>query len=133
MFDGGSLTRKLKLTDVTDGLTNTVMMAEVLQGSGSDLRGFLWWGDASGVSTYAPPNTSTPDQIYTTVYCNNQPQRNLPCTGTGGAVFYSRSRHTGGVNVVLGDGSVRFIRNSITPATWQNLGPISDGQVINLD
>lgn len=135
MFDGLNRTRKIKLTDVTDGLTNTVMVGEVLQGtsSPSDLRGFIWWGDAAGFSTFAPPNTSTPDQIYSPSYCNNQPARNLPCTGTGGSVFYSRSRHTGGVNSALGDGSVRFIRTNINPTTWLLLGSPTDGQVINLE
>lgn len=132
MFDGGSLSKKIKLTDVTDGLTNTVMLAEVMQGQASDLRGFQWWGDAAGVSTFAPPNTTIPDQIYTPGYCNNLPAQGLPCVGTGGAVFYSRSRHTGGVNVTLGDASVRFVTNSVNPTTWQNMGPISDGAVINL-
>jgi prepilin-type N-terminal cleavage/methylation domain-containing protein/prepilin-type processing-associated H-X9-DG protein len=134
MFDGRSpYTRKTKLTDVTDGLSNTLMMAEVLQGQGSDLRGFQWWGDASGVSTYAPPNTSTPDQIYSTSYCNNQPVEGRPCVGTGGATFFSRSKHTGGVNVALGDGSVRFVNNSINATTWFFMGPISDGQVIQIN
>jgi prepilin-type N-terminal cleavage/methylation domain-containing protein/prepilin-type processing-associated H-X9-DG protein len=134
MFDGRSpYTRKTKLTDVTDGLTNTIMMAEVLQGQGSDLRGFQWWGDAAGVSTYAPPNTSTPDQIYTPGFCNNQPLEGRPCVGTGGATFFSRSKHSGGVNVGLGDGSVRFISNSINPTTWYFMGPISDGQVITIN
>lgn len=132
MFDGGSLTRKIKLTDVTDGLTNTLMVGEVLQGKNSDLRGFIWWGDASAFSTFAPPNTSTPDQIYTATYCNNLPLQNLPCVGTGGAVFYSRSRHSGGVNAALGDASVRFITNSVTPATWLYMGSANDGQVINI-
>src|SRR5262249_49420745 len=130
MFDGGSLTRKVKLTDATDGLSNTVMVGEVLQGSGSDLRGFLWWGDAAAMSTFAAPNSSTADQVYTAGYCNNQPPRALPCTGTGGAVFFSRSRHTGGVNACLGDASVRFFSNSIDPNVWLWMGPASDGQVI---
>lgn len=135
MFDGLNRTRKIKLTDVTDGLTNTVMVGEVLQGTSSpaDLRGFIWWGDAAGFSTFAPPNTSTPDQIYTAGYCNNQPARNLPCSGAGGAVFYSRSRHTGGVNAGMGDGSVRFINANVNPTTWLLLGSPSDGQVINLE
>ncbi|MGL4550737.1 MAG: DUF1559 domain-containing protein, partial [Gemmataceae bacterium] len=113
MFDGGNRTRKVKLLDVTDGLSNTLMVGEVLQGAGRDLRGFIWWGDASGVSTFAPPNTSAPDQIYDTFYCNHQPLRNLPCSFPG-STFYSRSRHTGGVNAGLGDGSVRFVSSSIT-------------------
>ena len=133
MFDGGSLTKKIKLTDVTDGLSNTLMVGEVLQGQGSDLRGFFWWGDASAMSTFATPNTSTPDQIYTTTYCNNLPARNLPCTGTGGSVFYSRSRHSGGVNAALGDASVRFVRDSISPTAWLYAGSAMDGQVAPLD
>jgi len=133
MFDGGSLTRKIKLTDVTDGLTNTVMVGEVLQGKNDDLRGFIWWGDASGFSTFAPPNTTTPDQIYTSGYCNNLPAQNLPCSGAGGAVFYSRSRHTSGVNACLGDGSVRFISSSISPTTWLYMGSANDGQVITIN
>ncbi|MBO0698427.1 MAG: DUF1559 domain-containing protein, partial [Zavarzinella sp.] len=94
--------------------------------------GFAWWGDASGFSTYYPPNTTANDLIYTAGYCNNQPQRGLPCSGAGGAHFSSRSRHPGGVMVGLGDGSCRFIRNSIDPTTWMNMGPGADGFVINL-
>jgi hypothetical protein len=132
MFDGGSLNRKTQFSDVTDGLSNTLMIGEVLQGQGTDLRGFFWWGDASAMSTFAPPNTSTPDQIYTAVYCNNQPPL-LPCTGTGGAVFYSRSLHPGGVNSALGDGSVRFVSSTINSSIWLGLGTPSDGEVVSLN
>jgi prepilin-type N-terminal cleavage/methylation domain-containing protein len=133
MFDGANLTQKIKLTDVTDGLSNTVMMGEVLQGQSSDLRGFSWWGDASAFSTYYTPNTTANDLIYTGGYCNSQPLRNLPCSGAGGAHHSSRSRHTGGVNVSLGDASVRFIRSTVDPTVWMNMGPKSDGNVIRLD
>ena len=133
MFDGSApRTRKIKLTDVTDGLTNTIMVGEVLQGQGRDLRGFQWWGDAAGVSTFAPPNTSVPDQIYDAFYCNNQPLQGLPCVGGSGATFFSRSKHSGGVNVCLGDASVRFITNSIAPTTWLLMGSGTDGQVVNI-
>ncbi len=39
-----------------------------------------------------------------------------------------RSMHTGGVNALLGDGSVRFISNSVDLVTFQRLGNRSDGQ-----
>ncbi len=46
------------------------------------------------------------------------------------AAVTSRSYHTGGVNVVLMDGSVRFITNSIAPMTWRNLGTRAGGEVV---
>jgi prepilin-type N-terminal cleavage/methylation domain-containing protein/prepilin-type processing-associated H-X9-DG protein len=42
----------------------------------------------------------------------------------------SRSYHTGGVNVVFGDGSVRFIRDSIDPTIWYNMGTRAGGEAI---
>lgn len=131
MFDGAKLTQKIKLTDVSDGLTNTLMFGEVMQGQGSDLRGFAWWGDASAFSTYYTPNTKANDLIYTTTYCNNLPLIGLPCSGAGGAHFSARSRHTGGVGAAMGDGSVRFVTNSISSVVWMNLGPINDGAFIS--
>jgi len=41
-----------------------------------------------------------------------------------------RSAHTGGVNAMLGDGSVRFITDSINVLTFQRLGARNDGQVV---
>ena len=34
----------------------------------------------------------------------------------------ARSRHSGGVNALMADGSVRFVSNSINPVTWQAVG-----------
>jgi prepilin-type processing-associated H-X9-DG protein len=59
--------------------------------------------------------------------------------GVGGAgwawdsclgIVPARSRHTGGVNVCMADGSVRFITDSINLFTWQCLGNAKDGQVL---
>ena len=41
------------------------------------------------------------------------------------------SYHTGGANAGLADGSVRFFRDSIAPATWRALGTRAGGEVIN--
>jgi prepilin-type processing-associated H-X9-DG protein len=41
----------------------------------------------------------------------------------------ARSRHTGGVNVLLGDGGVRFVRNAVDPLTWQAAGSRAGGEV----
>jgi prepilin-type N-terminal cleavage/methylation domain-containing protein/prepilin-type processing-associated H-X9-DG protein len=43
----------------------------------------------------------------------------------------SRSYHSGGVNVALADGSVRFIRDSVSPVIWQAVGTRCGGEVIS--
>ncbi|HVX59840.1 MAG TPA: DUF1559 domain-containing protein [Pirellulales bacterium] len=124
-YYGGTPPVAMSFRDIRDGLSNTLMMAEVLQGIGNDLRGFSWWGDASGFETYLSPNSSLPDVIYTTGYCKNQPEQGLPCIGTPTStqpsMFGSRSRHPAGVQVVLCDGSARFIPDSIALYLWQVL------------
>jgi prepilin-type processing-associated H-X9-DG protein len=42
----------------------------------------------------------------------------------------ARSRHTGGVNLVLADGSVHFISNNISLANWQALSTMNGGEII---
>ena len=131
----GKRTWGKKLKDITDGTSNTILVGEVVQGAGSDLRGFTWWGDASGFTTYESPNTSVPDRIYTAGYCNNQPTRNLPCAvsdGSNPTRFASRSRHTGGVHVALCDGSVRFVSDNINLGTWRALGTTQGTEVIDM-
>jgi prepilin-type N-terminal cleavage/methylation domain-containing protein/prepilin-type processing-associated H-X9-DG protein len=55
-----------------------------------------------------------------------------PSVGPNAAAA-SRSWHPGGVNVLLADGSVRFIKNSISPQSWWSLGTKSGGEVISAD
>jgi prepilin-type N-terminal cleavage/methylation domain-containing protein/prepilin-type processing-associated H-X9-DG protein len=43
------------------------------------------------------------------------------------------SRHPGGVNFLLGDGSVRFIKNTIDLNSWRALGTRAGGEVISAD
>jgi prepilin-type N-terminal cleavage/methylation domain-containing protein/prepilin-type processing-associated H-X9-DG protein len=49
------------------------------------------------------------------------------------AAITSRSYHPGGVNVLLGDGSVRFVRSTINGATWRALGTVAGGEVVSSD
>ena len=44
-------------------------------------------------------------------------------------VWTARSRHTGGVHALMGDGAVRFISDSVDNTTWQRIGSINDGAV----
>ena len=95
----------------------------------ADGRGLIWYADA-GISTYALPNTTAPDQE---IGCDNQPSQGLPCIYGGAQVQFARSRHSGGVNIGLGDGSIRFIRDTLDAPTWLALGSASGGEVIALN
>jgi prepilin-type processing-associated H-X9-DG protein len=53
--------------------------------------------------------------------------------GTGIGFFSARSGHPGGVNVALTDGSVRFIKDSITPLIWMSLGTRNGGEILSGD
>jgi prepilin-type N-terminal cleavage/methylation domain-containing protein/prepilin-type processing-associated H-X9-DG protein len=68
--------------------------------------------------------------------CDNQPGQQLGCNDQGneGSEFAgSRSRHPSGVNTLFGDGSVHFIKNTISPLTWVQLGSIGSGEIISSD
>ena len=49
------------------------------------------------------------------------------------AAVTSRSYHPGGVNALFGDGSVRFIKQTINGNTWRSLGSVSGGEIISAD
>jgi prepilin-type N-terminal cleavage/methylation domain-containing protein/prepilin-type processing-associated H-X9-DG protein len=54
----------------------------------------------------------------------------------GGPVFAcltADSYHPGGVNALMGDGSVRFVKDSISGPVWRALGSIAGGEVISAD
>ena len=41
-----------------------------------------------------------------------------------------KSRHSSGVNILLADGSVRMLQNTISPSAWEALGTRAGGEVI---
>lgn len=119
-----------RLTDLLDGTSNTLLMSEVIQGQRSDLRGFTWWGPASGITTFAGPNSTLPDNP--PEGCDNTAP-NPPCalaTSANPTNQFARSRHTNGVLAALSDGSVRFVTNSVDITTWRALSTASGGDLI---
>jgi prepilin-type N-terminal cleavage/methylation domain-containing protein/prepilin-type processing-associated H-X9-DG protein len=44
-----------------------------------------------------------------------------------------RSRHSGGVNALVADGHVQFIKNSVSAVVWQALGSRNGGEVVSGD
>ena len=114
-----------------DGLSHTMLLSEVVVGQGQDLRGFSWWGDAATFEAYLTPNSSFPDVIFSAYYCINQPP-NPPCIAATTAlpeVLAARSRHPGGVNVALADGSVRFMKDSIDVRMWRALSTTAGAEI----
>ena len=49
------------------------------------------------------------------------------------AAVTARSYHPGGVNAQMMDGSVRFIKNSISQQVWRAIGTRANGEVISSD
>jgi prepilin-type N-terminal cleavage/methylation domain-containing protein/prepilin-type processing-associated H-X9-DG protein len=130
IFFGISRTR---ITDITDGTTQTVMVSELLQGSdsaagGHDVRGRMWNTIHAGTtfSTMLQPNSPTGDNVQG--YCGAVPGAPCAAQSTTNAYALARSRHTGGVNVALADASVRFIRNSIDANVWLAMGSRAGGE-----
>jgi prepilin-type N-terminal cleavage/methylation domain-containing protein/prepilin-type processing-associated H-X9-DG protein len=128
---------KTRLTDITDGTSNTAMVSELIlvpDETAHDIRGRYYNPQHSGVSftTMYPPNTPIPDQFDWCEMPNPIPQ--APCVSTGsnqGVNIFSlaRSYHMGGVNVGFADGSVKFISNAVDPVAYKALGSRNGGEV----
>lgn len=79
-------------------------------------RGGSWiWGNPSvnGYVAYLPPNSQTPD-----------------VAAHGQGWFSARSNFAGGVNVGMGDGSVRFVNDNININTWRAMATRNGGEIL---
>ena len=142
----GAKVKTIKFGAIADGLSNTLMIAEIRQGQAHlnelncDLRGLIWFGHHTGITTHEGPNTALPDYI-TGGWCGDSALASvlgMPCQNSsglnGGSTphnLFSRSVHPGGVQVVLCDGSVHFVANEIELNVWQNSGSTTDGAVFS--
>jgi prepilin-type processing-associated H-X9-DG protein len=131
-----------RFSAITDGTSNTLAMLELIQtispngpNNAIDRRGRIWNDDAGTyeVTTRLAPNSLAPDNGL----CYPDPSNFAPCTndGSNGSTYYlaSRSKHPGGVNASFCDGSVRFLKNTINPITYQALSTRGLGEVISSD
>ena len=132
-------TQNIKFSDIIDGLSNTLLFGETVQGRAGDLRGFAWWGGGCHFETYLGPNSAQPDELrlfarrHTYDDCVTSDPRNPPCTGptsTNPESIAARSRHPGGVQVAMCDGSCRFISDTIALDTWRWLGTGAGKEVL---
>jgi prepilin-type N-terminal cleavage/methylation domain-containing protein/prepilin-type processing-associated H-X9-DG protein len=125
------------LAAITDGSSGTLMASEVIMSQrNDDLRGFTQWGDATGFMGNIGPNSTSPDVSDWCPPTGTIVSPPLACLGNlnGNDKYYApRSRHPGGVNAVMCDGSVKFFKNSINLFVWRGLTTSNGGEVISSD
>jgi prepilin-type N-terminal cleavage/methylation domain-containing protein/prepilin-type processing-associated H-X9-DG protein len=87
----------------------------------------------TGFTTTFPPNSVVPMVSGGKTYDVDFVSATEANTGDTYAAVTSRSFHPGGVNVLMMDGSVRFVRNGIAIDTWRALGTRAGGEVVGSD
>jgi prepilin-type N-terminal cleavage/methylation domain-containing protein/prepilin-type processing-associated H-X9-DG protein len=144
-----------KITEISDGTSNTIMFNEVRAGvSALDHRGVWAMGmpgasmTNAGRAAYNPtPNNSLGDTLAQgqgdeLADCNLFTYAGIGTRDRMGCQWdnklnndsaMARSLHAGGVNTCFADGSVHFIKDSIAQLTWGLLNSKSDGLVISND
>ncbi len=130
---------KIGARDVTDGLSNTMMLSEtVLVKDASenpylpDMRGRYHNGVHGGAWFCAiyPPNSSNGDQLMGACVEELPMAPCLAAQGMADSYSLARSYHPGGVNVGMADGSVQFISNYINPIIYKSLSTRAGGEVV---
>ncbi|QEH32579.1 hypothetical protein OJF2_10560 [Aquisphaera giovannonii] len=95
-----------------------------------------WAASQERVDFHAGRTWMTPSAKFTSFLVSVTPNSPIPDCGhaqtAGGiGVFGARSLHPHGVNVVLADGSVRFIHNEIRQEVWQALGTRAKNEAVD--
>ena len=122
--------------DMTDGTSNTIAMGEILPQCGDHSRNGWFHFNSMWIATTAPVNfpiacvrdnkvngVKWDDPASAGVTACNHWQNWQTSQGF-------KSKHTGGAQFVLCDGSARFISENIDYATYQRLGDRRDGEVV---
>lgn len=128
-----------RVSHIIDGLSNTLMMSEAIVWPGEAVAGLP--GDPRGsllmvfFDARLTPNSAFDQMHGSPLYggCVNAPPA-LPCQAIGTEfVFAARSRHAGGVQAVMCDGSVRFVSDLVNQSAWQAQGTMNGREALTLD
>src|SRR5262249_21922287 len=133
-----SAKKGMGIQQISDGSSNTILFGEVVAGADPKDPRAVWAFGLAGSSTMTShadgdcqlpndgKNRDCSDDIRD---APNLPAQNLSnWTSCNSNQATARSRPTGGVNVALGDGSVRFVRDSIDQQSWWIINGSNDGQ-----
>ncbi len=121
------------IASVTDGTSNTVLVGEMLPSRAADSNFWFQNGGIHGMTVPLNWNSNTVDPA--SANCNNnwqQPSAPLGCR-FGAAAKGFVSLHPGGANFLFADGSVHFLKQSISMLTYVALGSRAGGEVISSD
>ena len=128
------------IRDCTDGTSNTFLAGE----NSSNLNGALMWvnGNASYASTDIPLNwwsnlkdgqVDPTDGTTCSISQLGNTLQALHCWRNQTVNYGFKSWHPGGANFTMADASVRFIKNSINPRTYNALGTRANAEIISSD
>ena len=153
----------VSLADITDGTSNTAFFSEKIRGNGQrdgDARSdsLITAATTSLNATFQTCTSMTPattrrlthaqgaswvmGEMCCTQYNHVTTPNKVTCAGLGFAnnsmanmpmVVPPSSQHPGGVNTLFGDGSVKFIKDSVSLLTWRALGSRNGGEVLSAD
>jgi len=127
---------KLTFASIKDGLSNTIFVGETLPETHDHLVYYTTWGQgnwanfnggASHCTTIVPINFKPPSTGG--VWKNPNVDSSYTCqdrTDNWNISWGFRSNHTNGANFLFGDGSTKFIRETIDHGTYQLLGCRND-------
>jgi prepilin-type processing-associated H-X9-DG protein len=124
------------LSGITDGTANTLLMSELVNPAPNtttpDRRGDLHCDDpnAAMFMAYTTPNARTPDQMPKVAGSPGcvASGPHAPCNLLSPAFNAARSLHPGGVNVLMADGTVRFIKDTIHVEIWRMVSSSRGGE-----
>jgi prepilin-type N-terminal cleavage/methylation domain-containing protein/prepilin-type processing-associated H-X9-DG protein len=119
------LNSHIRYEDITDGSAHTIFLGE------KSLNGDLGWASGTNATlrnTGSPPSGLGSSRGWSSPGAIDPDDDSIdPTTFVGGFSSF----HPGGSNFAFGDGSVRFLKSSISPKVFRALGNRADGDMIS--